>query len=485
MTEYADIPGTVDIEAERYVLGACIAWPEEIPNALTIFGDSLPWTQENHLSIWNALAKLHASHTPVLPTEIVKLTGREEVISPFIDSLVANQIHGTETAYYSKRLLHLQQRRTIGFKAMALIDAAANGTVNGELEELTAACVALASSDEYAPPLPPVTALELYKSPPIPIDWLLKPIFARGKLTQLQGEPKAGKSVFALYCAICAVVGYWIAGEFTSHGKPLTVLFLSSEDASNVLQERITAYFNGLGIGNPDDLIHLVCYPQEKCYGLDITLDTEDGRKNIESLVKYTAADILILDSLSNFNTMEENSKKEMQPVMARLRRIAHNTRCALMYLHHIGKPQAGLQKSRQAKSRGSGVIAAAWDILIDWGDRGDSDTTPMSLMSKLGIDGKWDVEYQKQEDGSIKWSLGQQLPRENSTAIMRKIMDALKTLFQSSPEGVKVSTIAVAIGISAESVRTYLESAFDAGEVEREKGPKNAWLYTPLSVPN
>lgn len=474
-----------DHEVERYVLGACLVWPDDyLAASRTSIGERFPWTAQLHAEAWAIMCKLQDEKRPILFSEIITNASDPRILGPFLESLVEIPT-GAYCGFYVKQLLHNERRRIVGDKAKLLMESAATGAVNGELDELTKAVHDLDNGEEYRPPVMPVTALDLFTMPPIKIDWLLKPVLARGKLTQLQGEPKSGKSVFALYCSICAAIGHWIAGEFESFGKPLTILFISSEDASNILQQRVIQFFNGLGLGNRDDLLRLVVYPQEKCAELGTTLDTDDGRRLLEQLVKYAGADIVVLDSLSNFNTAEENSKKEMQPVMSRLRLIALNAKCALMYLHHTGKVQPGLQRSKQAKSRGSGVIAAAWDILIDWCDRGDTNTTPFSVMSKLGEEGSWDMEWMEdKETGTVKWSMGEQLPKENSKATMKKILAALNELSITSPNGVKIATIASAVGITPESVRAYLENAFDNNQVNREKGEKNAWFYSPIPAP-
>lgn len=470
-----------DVEAERYVLSACLIWPEDhLGPSIAAIGELNPWTVGYHADIWGAMVKLAAAKAPIMPSEIVKFAPNPSDVGAYLDGL-ADIVHGEYCQHYVKAILNYERRRAVCEKAKRLMHAAAEGMVNGQLEELADACRKLDAGEDYKPPVDAMTGLDLITSPPIQIDWIIKPLFARGKLTQLQGEPKGGKSVFALYASMAAALGYWLAGQFQSCGKPLTVLFLSSEDASNILQQRLTAYFKGFGVGSPEDLIRLVTYPQEQCASLGIELDTEDGRRNMENLIRYVGADVVVLDSLSNFNNGDENAKKEMQPVMTRLRKIALGTRVALMYLHHTGKPQAGVQRTKVAKSRGSGAIAAAWDICIDWGDRGGTNITPVSIMSKLGEDGDYDIEYSPQDDGSVKWSVGDPLPKENSKAVMKKIMNAVRELFKTCPDGALAVDIAGAVGMSKEMVRQYLAIAEKEGQIKIEKGARNASLYVPI----
>jgi RecA-family ATPase len=326
-----------------------------------------------------------------------------------------------------------------------------------------------------------ISGLEILTKELPAVDYCLEPVIAKGKVTDIQGEPKVGKSIFALTMAVCMALGLWIYGRFGVKERR-TVIYLAAEDASNLIQERVRGLRNGIEGADENHLLNLILLPQEACLQLDVDLAKPDGPAKLQAVIRYAAADVVFLDSLSNFNNAEENQKDRMQPVMSALKRIAVEENVALVFLHHAAKPTQGVQRSVVGKGRGSGVIAAAWDILLDLGDRGSTNTTPAALKSKLGADDTFDLIYQ--DDGkAVRWTLADSMPTEDRREIMGRVMKALRELFKTSPEGVKVPTIAAAVALSGETVRQYLQAAFEAQQVDRKQGDKNAWLYTPVKA--
>lgn len=470
-----------DVEAEEYVIRSCIIWPDDyLKPARRIIADHEPWYVDRHRMIWNSICSLADKGIPIEFSAIVKDRPSDDWVDGFLNEMLGRAVHGDATFHHAKTIVQLRHQRDFHAAALKLSDAARRGELNGEYDALIEAKRNLDSGTDYKPPSLPYTGLELLKMDPIPIQWILRPLLAKGKLTQLQGEPKGGKSVFALYTGLCAALGYWTAGEFSLEKKS-RVLFLAAEDASNLIQERVKAFYAGLGIGGESDLMDLIIFPQEKCAELMLDLAEPKSQSNLESLIEFVKADVVILDSLSNFNSAEENSKKEMQPIMSALRRIAVTQNVAALYLHHLAKPSANIQRSIVMKGRGSGVIAAAWDILVDWGDRGNTNTTPIEIKSKLGGDGTHDVVYDDTDKAAIKWSVGTQLPKEDNRKLMKKILAAIPELFKTSPNGVKVGAICGVTNLSDETVRRYLDLAFNEQQVDRKKGERNAWFYFPV----
>lgn len=481
------------VEDESYVLGACYIWPDDyLKSCREVIGQADPWYIAHHRSIWGAICKLKDDGEPIDHTSIVRALGTDPWIPELLDRLGRETVTGAGADGHARIVLKLAAQRRFLVAAQNLAHTARTGEVNGQWDELKAARDEMESAGgDYKPPTEVQTALELITSPIKPILYALKPIIALGKLTQIQGEPKAGKSVFAFYMAMSMALGYWLAGRFSLERKH-SVLYLADEDAENLLQLRLHLFFKGMGgIGNQDDLLNLAVITQEKCAEFDFDLTEERGRTGLVNLIKYTGAEVVFLDSLSNFCPVsEENSKKEMQPIMRFLKRTAIKLGVAIVYIHHIAKPQSGLIRSRVSKGRGSSTIAAAWDIMLDWGDRGDSNTTPVSIMSKLAnTDGKFDVIWVSDLPGEnateVKWSLQDSLPTENARENMKKIIAALKTLCATPPHKVKSKTVAIAAGMSDDNTVVYLEMAMNLDQVARERSDERGkpWLYSPVEA--
>lgn len=477
------------VQDEQDVLGACLVWPEEwLRPCRAILTDPDFWYVQHHADIFRAMCALQDRGEPVLHSAICRELPNDPWVPDLLDraALVPTGQHADHQARLIRRFAI--QRRFLQ-AAQQLAEAARSGDANGHYDALIKAKQELDSGDDYKPPTEIQTALELITSPIKPIHYALKPVVALGKLTQVQGEPKGGKSVFVFYMSICMALGYWVAGRFTiENGVKRKVMYLADEDAENLLQMRLRLFFKGLGVGNQDDLLNLVVVTQEKCAEFDFDLTNELSRQAFVNLIKYTGSQVVVLDSLSNFCPVaEENSKKEMQPIMRFLKRTAIKLGIAIIYIHHVAKPSQGVQRSVVMKSRGNSVIPAAWDIMLDWGDHGESDITPVQMRSKIASSGdSFNVHYLPDAKGDlateVKWSIQDALPTENTREHMQKVVTALKELNKTTDK-VKSKTIAEAIGMSDDNVQIYLKAAMKLDKVSRERSDERGkpWLYWTL----
>jgi len=139
---------------------------------------------------------------------------------------------------YARAVLRASARR----RALAIVQRlqqkiAAGHELNGDIEELEEASRAAAGTKSSIK-INQITAKELVAQVAIEIDYIIQPFVSMGSLTILQGEPKGGKSCFALLVAICAAVGVWPCGRFSAT-KPRKTVFLSWEDGPRRIRSRI------------------------------------------------------------------------------------------------------------------------------------------------------------------------------------------------------------------------------------------------------
>src|SRR3990167_8296033 len=239
---------------------------------------------------------------------------------------------------------------------------------------------ARAANAQYAPPEVAETLLQDLIPP---LDYIIQPLLSIGNLTLLQGEPKAGKSTFALYLALCASLGRWPSGRFVA-GVPTRTLFISWEDGRRRIRERLENYLRGLceKSETPPPLDNLYIYASSTAPRIRLDPDSPSGKKTIRRLLKMTGAQLLFLDTFSHLSSKNENAKEDMQPVVDALRDILREFDVSIMLSHHTGKPSEKNPKSSAYRSRGSSVIAAAADCILDWGSRGSTNTTPCEFIS-------------------------------------------------------------------------------------------------------
>jgi regulatory protein RepA len=165
-----------------------------------------------------------------------------------------------------------------------------------------------------------------------------------------------GKSMLALMlsCLVGGGIDLLELGTFPMGNA----VYLSAEDDADTLDERIFHIGSKLHSGQRENCI-------EGVTTVDLTRCDPDlingehaaaWRKAIEEAA--TGARLLILDTLRNFHSSDENNSTAMSQLMGYLRGIAARTRCTILFLHHTNKSAAiNGQGDIQQASRGSSVL--------------------------------------------------------------------------------------------------------------------------------
>lgn len=325
-----------------------------------------------------------------------------------------------------------------------------------------------------------VKASELLPLIDEPIPYIVKPVIVRSSLTQIQGIPKGGKSAFSLYLSLCCSTGTWPFPQYlaSEHG-PLNVLYIAWEDPKIMMAKRLSLYGIGLGFGKiflPERLTFL--------FGPEIFIEREDYAAHLIAAIKELKADVVFIDTLSQVHLCDENEASQMKIPMAGLRRVAEETNAGIVYIHHTVKGN-GHDKAIQDKGRGSGSIAAAWHILLDWGQRSNgSNVNPVIFQSKYEHEWKeWAIKYeaQKNEVGnveSVKWIIDSadpnERPKKKRDIKSEKILETVKKLATQRPERwVTANEVQYACGLDVEqkTVKRYLAEFVEGGIVELKMG--------------
>lgn len=269
------------------------------------------------------------------------------------------------------------------------------------------------------------------------VEYTIKPICPRGALTMVQGMPKGGKSTFSLWLASCAAIGNWPSG-ILEIARPMNVLFIEFEDRPILVVKRASKYLAGAGFDPkilPSNLF--------LCDSPTLWLDSTKYEAALIQEVRDKQIDLVILDTLSYVHQAEsENDAADMKILTAALKRIVAATNCSLIFLHHTGK--GSKEKAISEAARGSSVIPACADVILHWGDRGDTDTTPLSVTSKYDDAFKCSVEYVRTKDG-VQWRLE---PEEKPTGAPRgqrgieAVFLVVQQLLIQEPEGVRQASI-------------------------------------------
>jgi 5S rRNA maturation endonuclease (ribonuclease M5) len=327
----------------------------------------------------------------------------------------------------------------------------------------------------------PVDAVSLAPLIGKPIPYIVRPLVVRGSLTQLQGTQKGGKSAFANYLAFCAAIGDWQSNHFESP-EAQRVLYISWEDPDIMIAQRLSLYAKGIGLGEkflPTGLIYLF----RPFFSIENSVHLEAAKQ----MVRELDIDILIIDTLAHIHGCDENAASEMRLPMANLAELAEDMQIGIVYLHHIAK-MAG-DRTPQDKSRGSGAIAAAWHVLIDWGVREEgSNVNPVQIQSKfLHKFLKWDIEYihdgtELDEPTYVKWEVRSSV---DTRKLPSKIVDnwpEIELLALKHPSGITRYDLANLLGTSPSTAKDHLNLLVSAGKMAKSVkgcGRKNQTLFT------
>jgi RecA-family ATPase len=149
------------------------------------------------------------------------------------------------------------------------------------------------------------------------------------------------------------------------------VVLVAEEDHKRRMQRRLRMVGRALGIEHRTS--DLVIAAQE---GANIA--DERGRGRIAALVRRVKPILVVLDPWRRMTPgVNENDSERVAVLLAWLRRVQVENKCAVMVLDHLRKEQATADKdsSRAAhRIRGSGDKAAWYDSLIMVRRKGDDD---------------------------------------------------------------------------------------------------------------
>lgn len=331
----------------------------------------------------------------------------------------------------------------------------------------------------------PVRARDLAALIDAPIPYIVKPLIVEGSLTQVQGIQKGGKSAFSLYLALCLATGTWPFAQYFAAAEPTEVLYLAWEDPKIMMAKRLSLYAAGLGFERtfmPDKLTFL--------FGPDLFVEREDHEAALREAIAELKPKVLFVDTLSHVHLCDENSSSEMKIPMKNLARVAQDTNVGIVYLHHTGKASA--DKLAQDKSRGSGAIAAAWHILIDWGvrDKG-SNVNPVEIQSKYEHEWKnWAISYEPQKDDvgqvvAVKWSVdsGDFGAKKDPASGDKRRVRILQVFNRVGVTHEWMSAAEIAqysnLGLDERSIRRHLQKMCESGDLEiKIVGSKEPLLY-------
>lgn len=211
------------------------------------------------------------------------------------------------------------------------------------------------------------------------LDFLSKPVthqpmlIKRGVLPLagkaiIGGLPKSNKSFVALNIIKALAEGSAVFGAYYSEGvpvlgvtKPCKVLYIEQEIGADGLRERLL----GMSHGEIENLPIFI-----KTRDTKLQLDSPAGQAAIRKELDEVKPDVLVMDPLAKFHVQDENSAQFMGAIMRVGDKFIEDYGCAIIYIHHTGKPSDDPEKERGRRGgnrlRGSSAIFADVDTFIE-----------------------------------------------------------------------------------------------------------------------
>lgn len=216
--------------------------------------------------------------------------------------------------------------------------------------------------------LPARTDLASLLALKLDIDFVL-PGLVRGTVGALVSPGGVGKSYWTLEVALAIACTVKVGSTFERLDRKINltnlrpeqgrVVLFAAEDAQQIVASRVQAVLGDAQIDGRN-------FDYRDCVGLNVDIMLEDWFAQL--LEASRGARLVILDTLSRFHQLDENSTHDAKKLMAQLERLAAESGAAVLYVHHTSKVAAmsGAGAMQQA-ARGSSVLVdnARWAAFL------------------------------------------------------------------------------------------------------------------------
>ena len=468
-------------ESEVSLCGAAILDPLTIPSLRKVVSPD-DFFLVRYRTLWESICGMAdrgaAIDLVLVKDELVKRDVLDKIggVTALAECVQSTPSASNGIAYAQSVVSFAARRNLMRLSLRAAKKIESGEELNGDLDELAQAGKASIdiAGDRLEPSIPSAAVEGLDLGSP---EWLLEPLIGKGMMTLLQGRPKAGKSTLALYAALMMAKGVWTADLF-SILKPATGIYLHYEDALRRIKDRLERYNEPLMLGGLPSTLRLFQRPPR------FDMASPEGPKILRKLIERDRADFVVIDTFAKCHSAEENSAKEMQPVMIALRDIILDYNIALVLVHHSKKSQNGDVTATSEKGRGSSVIAAEPDVIVDFGNRPAPNVTFCKVDSKEDCDWpEFNAHYQRQHDGSVKWLMTLITVRDDTIEVQNKIEAAITELYKTNRE-IKFSDIQAVMGsVPGQTLRDNLKAMSSKGRISKTKAdylPRKPFIYAP-----
>ena len=216
------------------------------------------------------------------------------------------------------------------------------------------------------------------------VSWVCKALHLTcGRPACLVGYAGSGKTVLLADLALAVSapdgVGYHAWGGIPIDRRGRVAIF-DLEVGEYLSRQRLQrlAHGNRALLQQWDERLFITCFPSMSL------LDKDVEAQLAEQLEGFTLA---IFDSLTMLLAGSDENSASVSKILGALARVSEKTGCAILVIHHEGKPPAEGQKEARFRGRGSSAIQGMWS----------------SQWAVSSQDGVLSVEYGKSQWGKLQ----------------------------------------------------------------------------------
>ncbi|MFF5972253.1 AAA family ATPase [Streptomyces sp. NPDC012769] len=340
-----------DAEAEAMVLCAVMHDAEAYRLAAELL-DREDFYRPAHLLIWDTVAGLVAAGTPPHPALVraeIERAGLLHVVDGgnLIYRLGAEILPPASTPHFAQQVADKARERRFDEHANELKTAIGRGATGDELEALVAEfqqAEQLRAATGHGPAHLVSTLLDwgtFFATDFGSIQLLPGRLMAPGQQITIVGDGKAGKSLFTQDWMWRMATGQSFLGDKPQ--PPVRILYLDAENGQEQVQERFLSF--GAGPRNMGELRYASFPPVRP-------LDTPGGGADLIALVKATAAELVVIDTVSRFISGPENDADTWLSLYRHTLLPLKRDRISSVRLDHRGKDSERGARGSSAKTQ-------------------------------------------------------------------------------------------------------------------------------------
>jgi hypothetical protein len=213
--------------------------------------------------------------------------------------------------------------------------------------------------------------------------WLLGRWLLRGEVTAIIAPGGTGKSTIGTAIALSLASGEPLLGK-ALHRGPQAVWIFNLEDGTDELERQVAAAceFHAIGRADCGDRVHLDSgLDQPLCTAVDdgegFTLAEEVFGQLAETIRERQIATVIV-DPFVSSHSVRESSNEAIDAIVKRWKRLAQETGCAVVLVHHTRK--LGGRETTAEDGRGAVALRDAARVVLALNPMGEKEAEELGI---------------------------------------------------------------------------------------------------------